>query len=128
MAKRSDNPFSPDKENDILDSIAQGDSLRTIARRSGMPSPGAIVKRARTCEDFGKRYAAAREAAIELQADELLAIADDSDEDVQRSRLRVDVRKWLMSKLIPTKYGDKMQVSGNDGGPIEIRWKLPDDA
>jgi hypothetical protein len=41
-------------------------------------------------------------------------------EHIQRSRLRVDSRKWLASKLVPKKYGDKVsaEVSGPDGGPI----------
>jgi hypothetical protein len=40
---------------------------------------------------------------------------------VQRARLKVDTRKWLLSKLQPKKYGDKldMNVAGKDGGPIQ---------
>ena len=66
---------------------------------------------------------------MEAMSDEILAIADDSTNDamtitrrdgsesevadnewINRSRLRVDTRKWLMSKLAPKKYGDKQQV------------------
>lgn len=38
-----------------------------------------------------------------------------------RSRLRIDARKWLASKLAPKKSGDKLaaEVSGPDGGPIQ---------
>lgn len=74
-------------------------------------------------------------------ADELLDIADDGTNDwmlrnddgenvsyslngehVQRSRLRVDTRKWLLSKLIPA-YAEKRinEHTGPDGGPVEIR-------
>jgi len=55
-------------------------------------------------------------------------IADDVSKDnefsgsiaVARSRLRIDARKWLASKLAPKKYGDKVaaELSGPDGGPI----------
>ena len=40
---------------------------------------------------------------------------------VDRSRLMVDAREWLASKLAPKKYGDKVstEVSGPDGGPIQ---------
>jgi len=40
---------------------------------------------------------------------------------VARSRLRIDARKWLASKLAPKKYGDKIDatLSGPDGGPIK---------
>ena len=39
-------------------------------------------------------------------------------ENIQRSRLRIDTRKWLMSKLNPKVYGDKldMTTNGNDIG------------
>ncbi len=40
-------------------------------------------------------------------------------EHVQRSRLRVDSRKWLLSKLKPERYGDKLQHSGPGGGPVQ---------
>lgn len=69
-------------------------------------------------------------------ADEIIDIADASEGDVivdedgrrlidneavQRARLRVDSRKWLLSKLVPKKYGDKidLSVSGSLTGIIE---------
>ena len=41
---------------------------------------------------------------------------------VQRNRLRVDARKWLLSKLAPKKYGDKLtqEHTGANGGAIEV--------
>lgn len=75
--------------------------------------------------DLADRYARAREALIERMAEDILDIADDGtndtymDEDgcavtnhdvIARSRLRVDARKWLLSKLAPKKYGDKVEV------------------
>jgi len=119
--------FTPAIEEDILSRIVEGESLRKIASTKGYPSPASIIRHAHACEEFGKRYAAARESAMELKADEILEIADAEDEDVQRSRLRVDTRKWLMSKIIPQRYGDKVQHTGQDGGPIEISWKKPEE-
>jgi hypothetical protein len=45
-------------------------------------------------------------------------------EHVQRSRLRVDTRKWFASKVAPKIYGDKIEtaVTGANGGPLVIRW------
>lgn len=72
-----------------------------------------------------EQYARAKEAQIEALADEMLEIADNPTGDVyaddeggmrlapdvvQRSRLRVDTRKWLLSKLAPKKYGDKVDI------------------
>lgn len=76
-------------------------------------------------------------------ADDLLEIADDGTNDfvekerpngpkflafdgehVQRSRLRVDTRKWILAKALPKIYGDKLtaEVTGKDGGPIETTY------
>lgn len=77
---------------------------------------------------------------MEHYADEILEIADDGQNDwmereskngevfevenhevLNRSRLRVDARKWLMSKLAPKKYGDvqKLEHSGPGGEPLQ---------
>ena len=43
-------------------------------------------------------------------------------EHINRSRLRVDARKWYLAKLAPKRYGDKaeMAVTGHDGGPLFV--------
>ncbi len=66
--------------------------------------------------------------------DEALEIADDASgdwtvdkdgkkgvdhENIQRSRLRVDTRKWAAGKMAPKKYGDKLDL----GGSIGLRWE-----
>ena len=44
-------------------------------------------------------------------------------EHIARSRLRVDSRKWMLSKMIPKIYGDRLvtELTGKDGGPVEIQ-------
>jgi hypothetical protein len=83
---------------------------------------------------FSEQYTKACEARLHFHADELLDIADDGRNDwmeqlsdkgevvgykvngeaVNRSRLRVDTRKWLLSKLLP-KYRDKQDHPGDMG-------------
>jgi hypothetical protein len=76
------------------------------------------------------RYARAREDLIEHMAAETLAIADapvgstdngstDSGA-VAKQRLQVDTRKWLLSKLAPKKYGDKVTLAGDAENPVMI--------
>ncbi|MEX3667997.1 hypothetical protein AB3X82_07315 [Paraburkholderia phenoliruptrix] len=94
----------------------------------------------RTCGP-SHRYARAREAQADTLADEMLDIADDGRNDwmerlgrddtplgwtvngeaVQRSRIRLDARKWLAGKIAPKKYGEKImqEVSGPDGGALQ---------
>ena len=62
-----------------------------------------------------KRYARATEIRSDKMAEETLIIADDIEGDTNRDRLRVDSRKWLLSKLHPKKYGEKIDMtSGNE--------------
>lgn len=89
-------------------------------------------------EDFAKLYARAKEMQAEMLAEEILQIADDgsndtyTDEDgnektdhdvIARSRLRVDSRKWIASKLKPKKYGDKMDVTSGGEQIAPIIWQ-----
>jgi len=76
---------------------------------------------------FADQYARAMVARSDAMADEILEIADESANDwqidpetgkeyinhevVQRSRLKIDTRKWLMGKMAPKKYGDKLDVT-----------------
>ncbi len=89
--------------------------------------------------EFAAEYARAREDQADTYADEIVAISDDSSRDymtvadggelmrvvdndhIQRSRLRVDARKWVASKLKPRKYGDNaaLALTGADGGPVQ---------
>lgn len=75
--------------------------------------------------EFSSQYADAKRQQCENLAEDIIDIADDNSADfsydeegitrfnsdhVQRSRLRVDTRKWMASKLAPKIYGDKTQV------------------
>lgn len=83
----------------------------------------------RVNEAGANRYARAKELQMDYLAEEIINISDDSSNDtistekgdienkewVNRSKLKVDTRKWLMSKLAAKKYGDKIDVtSGGD--------------
>jgi hypothetical protein len=73
-------------------------------------------------------YARAREDLMERMASDLLDISDsdveymaDGRKDwaaIQKHKLQVDTRKWLLSKLAPKKYGDKLEVSGDPDNPL----------
>jgi hypothetical protein len=128
--------WTPELEQTICFRIAHGESVRTIAQDEAMPASSTIYEHLIESKEFAEHYARAREAQMEAMADEILAIADDSSQDTEeveiaegvtvkrqntewmnRSRLRVDTRKWLMGKLAPKKYGDKIQaeLSGEIG-------------
>lgn len=132
--------FTQALADEICSRIADGESLRSICLSEGMPDKVTVLRWLADDEkhkEFCTQYVRAREAQADRLAEEILEIADDGTRDtytdengnervnqevVARSRLRVDARKWLASKMAPKKYGDKVQqeISGPDGGPITV--------
>jgi len=110
---------------EICKRIALGESLRSICAEPGMPAQETVYRWIRNDQDFREKYARAREDQAEFYLDEIIAISDDTTHDtritdsgdqpnsewISRSRLRVDARKWAMSKLAPKKYGDRVDVT-----------------
>ncbi len=118
--------------------LAEGESLRAICADKAMPAISTVMGWLfdGNHNGFSEQYARAREAQAEVRADEIVDIADDdtndftadkdgklvaNNEHIQRSRLRVDARKWIAAKLLPKRYGDKLQHTGDGGGPIRVR-------
>jgi frataxin-like iron-binding protein CyaY len=115
----------------ICDRLAEGESLRSICRDDAMPAMSTVFRWLATDESFAEQYARAREEQADALADEIVAIADESDvatkvdgeqvtlaldaTAIARNRLRVDARKWVAAKLKPRKYGDKIQHADADG-------------
>ena len=78
----------------------------------------------RTHEEYLNNYVRAKKEQAQLLAEEIIEISDDRSNDliageygmvgnstaVQRDKLRSDSRKWIASKLLPKKYGDKIEV------------------
>ncbi len=104
--------------------LAEGEALRAICTDKAMPAISTVMGWLFNgkYEDFLEQYTRARQAQAELRADEIIDIADGAEhgasEAVQAARLRVDARKWVAAKLLPKKYGDKLQHTGEGGGPI----------
>lgn len=117
--------YTPELAAEICRRIALGESLRAICEDDAMPSREAVYNWLRVNAGFRDQYARAREDQAEHFLDEIIAISDDTSHDttvtdngeqpntewISRSRLRVDARKWAMSKLAPKKYGDKVDFT-----------------
>lgn len=111
---------------EICQRIADGETLRQIAADEHMPDRATIYRLIAADAQFRDQYTRAREAQLERWEDEIVEIADNGSEDyttrkrgdaefeafdhehIQRSRVRIDTRKWLMAKRMPKKYGDRV--------------------
>lgn len=117
--------FSQEIFDEICVRIAEGESLRKICKDEKMPSLVSVWKWLNNSEELVKQYTRAREEQAETFVDEILDIADDNKDDtsidengkliinqevIARSRLRVDSRKWIASKLKPKKFGDYTKI------------------
>lgn len=124
----------------ICAAIASGASVNKICESSEMPAQSTVFAWLAKYPEFTEKYAQAIEKRSVVHAEEIIDIADDGTNDfyfkegkegqdgwweyrgehVQRSKLRVDTRKWLLSKLQPKKYGDKQthELTGKDGAAI----------
>ncbi len=114
--------------------LADGESLRSICRDDSMPHVSTVLRWVAHPDrkEFRDQYAHAREVGLEQMADEILEIADETafdtiatkdgfkadNEWIQRSKLRVDARKWILSKQLPKKYGDRTTLAGDPDNPL----------
>jgi hypothetical protein len=122
-----------DKQKKITEVLAQmreGKSLRQSAESAGVARQ-TFLDWVDKDEELAGQYAHARAAMIDKIADDIMLIADEDliptgegkvdSAMVQKQRLRVDTRKWLLSKLAPKKYGDKLELSGDEQAPVSIQ-------
>ncbi len=119
---------TPQAADQVCSLIADGYTLRQIAQKIDC-GLGTISQWAAEDAKFAELYARAKMARLEAMADELVDISDEGVNDwydreldsggvvqapdhehIARSKLRVDTRKWLLSKLVPKQYGDKLAV------------------
>lgn len=131
--------YSTDLAAQICGLIVEGRSLRSICQADDMPSCTTVFVWLQKHPEFTEQYVRAREAQADTLADELLDISDDARNDwmkrnhgdddpgwvangehIQRSRLRVDTRKWIASKLKPKKYGDKLELASDPTSPLVV--------
>jgi len=126
--------FNQETADKICERIANGESVRKICKDKAMPAQSTIFKWLVDNANFSEQYTRAREAQADLIFEEMFEIADDGSNDwmdregkvelnsehIQRSRLRIDARKWMLSKMAPKKYGDKVSLDHSGGVTVNI--------
>lgn len=131
MVRGRQTEYTDEKADAICALIAEGKSVKSIGQMEDQPSEAVIYKWLARFPEFVEKYARAREQQADVYAQEIVDIADDGSNDwmerngeenegwllngehVQRSKLRIDARKWAASKLQPKKYGDKQSIDLN---------------
>ena len=138
--------YTPKLGAEICVRLATGESLRHMCKSEAKPSISTVMRwlfdpllAGDPRLEFREHYARARQAQAEYILDEILDIADDGSNDwrarhdekgqftgyeangeaIQRSRLRVDARKWIIAKLLP-RYADRLVHEGDQDKPIKL--------
>ena len=111
------------RRKEILRRIASGETLGTICGPEDMPSHVTVLRLVLNDPDFQSEFQRARAARVEMLLDEIRQIAENGRNDwmarndpdnagyrangecVQRSNIRIEVRKWLAVKMAPDRYG-----------------------
>lgn len=108
----------------ILGRLSEGEPLRKICRDHGMPAEATF--RSWVVDDvdgLAARYARARALGIDCIAESLPELADEAkgqdNAGVSAVKLKIDTQRWLLSKMAPGKYGEKLDL--NVGGELSLR-------
>lgn len=117
----------------VCSELALGKSLRTVTKDKNMPSMATVFRWFTSHPEFRTQYDVAKQESADAMGEEIIEISDDgtndwmedgyekgktpgwhlNGENIQRSKLRVDTRKFLMAKMKPKKYGDKLEVESS---------------
>jgi uncharacterized protein (DUF2336 family) len=104
----------------ICAEMADGKSLRAACKGAGRPDRKTFLRWVEKHEAVEKAYVQAIADREERYFEEIIEIAD-GKANPSKTRVQVDARKWVLARMNPKKYGDRMtnELTGAGGGPIE---------
>jgi hypothetical protein len=121
---------------EILARIEAGASVHSVLgadRPKGFPTERTWWRWINEDVPLRERYDRAIAARADLYAEQIAAIADEEPPFEQTQfgkkrdaahvawqKNRIDARKWLASKLVPKKYGDRTVIAGDADNPIAV--------
>lgn len=128
--------YTPERAAEILRRISEGEALTSICQDVGVSRSVVHEWVLDNRDGFADGYARAKHLMALGWAEDLDHIAGDRRDDfkqnedgkwvpdyevIARSKLRIDTRKWLLAKMLPKVYGDKIvtELTGKDGAALE---------
>ncbi len=115
-AGRPPSVFRPELVVEIVERIAEGETLSAICKRDGMPTPGTFRKWALARKEVWEAFQAARELKADSLFDEAMDLAREIRKDpgsAQRVRaydVAMSHLRWAAGKLNPQRYSDRSQM------------------
>ena len=117
----------------VCSRLAAGESLRAICRDPDMPSRETVrlwrEGQRNAGAEFAGRYARAQDEKADLYAEQVLiesraALTATTNHEVQARKLMADNLKWTASRMLPRRWGDKVEIAvggaANGAAPLLI--------
>jgi len=132
--------YSHKRAQRFLDAIANGATLNDACSSPTSPSRSAIYRWLHKHSEFRNSYDMARAERAQAWAEEIIDIAENTSGDllpgpggglvqndaaIQRDRLRVDTRKWLMARSDPKRFGDRQHHEITSTETLALRVEAP---
>ena len=111
--------YTRELADEVCRRLAEGASLREICREHNVPESSFREWIRNDRDGIAARYQTARVLQVEAWSDLILEISNREDLDAQEKRVRIDSLKWLMSRIVPKKWGDRLLVAGDAEAPIQ---------
>lgn len=131
----------------ICGMLAEGMSLNAICMNNAtFPAESTVRLWVQRDEcGFSAKYARAREIGYEHHADKIIELADTcrigvktttkddgktetvEGDMVERTRLQIDARKWILAKMLPKKYGDRLHTEHSGEMTVRAKTDVSDD-
>lgn len=114
--------YTAEKAAEFCAALADGNTIRKVCKKPGMPSKATVFRWLLEYPEFVKMYEIATDERADTMIDEIVEIADNCKTDadsIRKARLRIDARVEQAQKMKPKKYGAKVQLTGDGGGPIQ---------
>lgn len=135
-----------EKAQAIVDQIADtGKSLRSVCKENEV-KPSTFLRWVSEDEKLAEQYVRAMQVRADTHFSEIVEISDTQEigtvetakewgtetktaDMVEHRRLRIDARKWVIARMNPRKYGDKLELAGDKDAPLTVvvkKYTIPD--
>jgi hypothetical protein len=94
----------------VLRELRQGSNLAKACEAADIQRRGDVLDQCERDDSFAGQYTRAREIGYALLGDDLLSVSDDTSIPADHRRIMVDSRKWMLSKMLPKVYGDRLNL------------------
>jgi hypothetical protein len=116
--------FDPEKAEAILARLMNGESLKRICEDADMPHRQRVYEWLAQEPAFADNYARALEIRADHHFDEMLEIADSpanlASDELNAAKLKIEARKWVLGRMMPKKYGDKLGLEHSGGLTVNV--------